>query len=546
MKLNRRDLLKTVGGAASALVLSRLSSAQAARGPLFEGTRHSLQGYQIPDWFRDAKFGIWAHWGPQSAIEEGDWYARNMYIQGQEQYRYHVEHYGHPTKIGYKDLVGDWKAAKWDPDHLMDLYKKAGAKYFVSMGVHHDNFDLWDSKYNRWNAAKMGPMKDVVGMWAKAARDRGLRFGVSEHLWISYKWWAVSHGSDKAGPLAGIPYDGVDPAYADLYHDADCARYSSGEFEWNDNGIPDAWKRHYLDRMTDLIDKYHPDLLYTDGHLPFEDTGLKMVAHLYNVSASLHGGVNEAVYNSKEALDCAVGTCALDHERGVADGIAPNPWQTDTCIGQWHYKRGQQYKSAKKVIDLLTDIVSKNGNLLLNFPLPNSGELDFEEKVTLDGVTKWMEVNSEGIYSTRPWKIYGEGPSTATKLVTGNFNEDKQKDLISEDIRFTAKGGSVYAFVMGWPAKEAVVKALGLASDQAPGNIRNVELLGSTAASTDSYISCTDCRLRMWSLSKGVRNRDNGGFLDLADDGEFVLDGEVGDQYPHGLASIVRTEEMLA
>ena len=288
----------------------------------------------------------------------------------------------------------------------------------------------------------------------------------------------VSHGSDKAGPLAGIPYDGVDPAYADLYHDADCARYSSGEFEWNDNGIPDAWKRHYLDRMTDLIDKYHPDLLYTDGHLPFEDTGLKMVAHLYNVSASLHGGVNEAVYNSKEALDCAVGTCALDHERGVADGIAPNPWQTDTCIGQWHYKRGQQYKSAKKVIDLLTDIVSKNGNLLLNFPLPNSGELDFEEKVTLDGVTKWMEVNSEGIYSTRPWKIYGEGPSTATKLVTGNFNEDKQKDLISEDIRFTAKGGSVYAFVMGWPAKEAVVKALGLPSDQAPGNIRNVELLG--------------------------------------------------------------------
>jgi alpha-L-fucosidase len=354
MKLNRRDLLKTVGGAASALVLSRLSSAQAARGPLFEGTRHSLQGYQIPDWFRDAKFGIWAHWGPQSAIEEGDWYARNMYIQGQEQYRYHVEHYGHPTKIGYKDLVGDWKAAKWDPDHLMDLYKKAGAKYFVSMGVHHDNFDLWDSKYNRWNAAKMGPMKDVVGMWAKAARDRGLRFGVSEHLWISYKWWAVSHGSDKAGPLAGIPYDGVDPAYADLYHDADCARYSSGEFEWNDNGIPDAWKRHYLDRMTDLIDKYHPDLLYTDGHLPFEDTGLKMVAHLYNVSASLHGGVNEAVYNSKEALDCAVGTCALDHERGVADGIAPNPWQTDTCIGQWHYKRGQQYKSRRSLICSLT------------------------------------------------------------------------------------------------------------------------------------------------------------------------------------------------
>jgi alpha-L-fucosidase len=478
MKLNRREALKTVGAAASALVLSRLGSAQAAHAPLFEGTRHSLQGYRIPDWFRDAKFGIWAHWGPQSAIEQGDWYARNMYIQGQEQYRYHVEHYGHPTKVGYKDLVGDWKAAKWDPDHLMDLYKKAGAKYFVSMGVHHDNFDLWDSKYNRWNAAKMGPMKDVVGTWATAARNHGLRFGISEHLWISYKWWGVSHGADKTGPLAGVPYDGTDPNYADLYHDADSAQFSNGEFEWNDNDIPDSWKRHYLDRMTDLIDKYHPDLLYTDGHLPFEDVGLKMVAHLYNTSASLHGGVNEAVYNSKDAFDCVVGTCALDHERGVADGIAPNPWQTDTCIGQWHYKRGQQYKSAKKVIDLLTDIVSKNGNLLMNFPLPNSGELDFEEMVTLNGVTKWMEVNSDGIYSSRPWKIYGEGPSTKTKLVTGNFNEDKQKDLTSEDIRFTAKNGSVYAFVMGWPAKEAVVNALGLASDQAPGTIRNVELLG--------------------------------------------------------------------
>jgi alpha-L-fucosidase len=478
MKLNRREALKTVAGAASALVLSRLGSAQAARAPLFEGTRHSLESYRIPDWFRDAKFGIWAHWGPQSAVEEGDWYARNMYIQGQEQYRYHVEHYGHPSKVGYKDIVGDWKAAKWDPDHLMDLYKKAGAKYFVSMGVHHDNFDLWDSKYNRWNAAKMGPMRDVVGEWAKAARNHGLRFGVSEHLWISYKWFGPSHGSDKTGPLAGVPYDGADPNFADLYHDAFSGRFSTGEFEWNDNDIPDSWKRHYLDRITDLIDKYHPDLLYTDGHLPFEDVGLKMVAHLYNTSASLHGGNNEAVYNSKDAFDCAIGTCALDHERGVADGIAPNPWQTDTCIGQWHYKRGQQYKSAKKVIDLLTDIVSKNGNLLMNFPLPNSGELDYEEKVTLDGVTKWMEINSDGIYSSRPWKIYGEGPSTATKLVTSNFNEDKQKDLTSDDVRFTAKGGSVYAFVMGWPAKDAVVKALGLASDQAPGAIRNVSLLG--------------------------------------------------------------------
>jgi alpha-L-fucosidase len=249
--------------------------------------------------------------------------------------------------------------------------------------------------------------------------------------------------------MAGVKYDGADPKFEDLYHDADCARLAD-KLDWNDDDIPESWKRHYLDRMTDLIDKYQPDLLYTDGHLPFEDIGLKMVAHLYNVSAQLHGGATEAVYTSKEGTDCAIGTCLLDHERGVSDGI-----------------------------DLLTDIVSKNGNLLLNFPLPNSGELDFEEKEVLEGITAWMQVNSEGIYSTRPWKIYGEGPSTKTKLVSGNFNEDKQSDLTSEDVRFTAKGSTVYAFVQGRPEKEAVVQALGLASPQQPGKILKVELLGN-------------------------------------------------------------------
>jgi len=477
MALNRRELLQWMGGACSALALSKFAKAQAAQGGNFLGTRHSLQGYQIPEWFRDAKFGIWSHWGPQSAIEDGDWYARNMYIQGTDQYRYHVETYGHPSKVGYKDLVNNWKAAKWDPDHLMGLYKKAGAKYFFSMGVHHDNFDLWTSKYTRWNAVNMGPKKDVVGLWAKAARNHGLRFGVSEHLWISYKWFSVSHSADKTGPLAGVPYDGVDPKFADLYHDAGCAQFAD-KLDWTDDGIPDSWRKHYLDRMTDLIDKYQPDLLYTDGHLPFDEYGLKMVAHLYNVSAKLHGGKTEAVYTSKEASDCAIGTCLLDHERGVSHSIAPNPWQTDTCIGQWHYKRGEKYKSPKKVIDLLTDIVSKNGNLLLNFPLPNSGELDFEEMKVLEGITAWMQVNSEGIFASRPWKLYGEGPSTKTKIETGNFNEDKTNDLTAEDVRFTTKNGKIYAFVMGRPEKEAVVNALGLASPQNLGKIGKVELLG--------------------------------------------------------------------
>jgi alpha-L-fucosidase len=203
-----------------------------------------------------------------------------------------------------------------------------------------------------------------------------------------------------------------------------------------------------------------------------------MVAHLYNVSAQMHGGVTEAVYTSKEETDCAIGTCLLDHERSVSDEIAKNPWQTDTCIGQWHYKRGQQYKTAKKVIDMLADIVSKNGNLLLNFPLPNSGALDYEEMVVLDGITEWMAVNSEGIYSTRPWKIYGEGPSTKVDVQAERFNESKRPTLTVEDVRFTTKRSTLYAFVMGWPEKEAVVRALGLASPQAPGKIQRVELLG--------------------------------------------------------------------
>jgi alpha-L-fucosidase len=477
MAINRRELLQWMGGACSALALSRVASPQgAATAAPFHPTRSSLHTYRIPEWFRDAKFGIWSHWGPQSAVEAGDWYARNMYMQDSEQYKYHVATYGHPSKVGYKDLVDRWHAAKWDPDHLMGLYKKAGAKYFVSMGVHHDNFDLWDSKYTRWNSVNMGPKKDIVGIWREAALKNGLRFGVSEHLWISYKWFATSHGADKTGPLAGVAYDGIDPRYADLYHDADSARFVD-KLDWNDDGIPNAWKEHYLARVTDLIDKYKPDLLYTDGHLPFEDYGLQMVAHLYNVSASQHAGQTEAVYTSKESTDCAVGTCALDHERGVADGISPDPWQTDTCIGEWHYKRGAKYKTPKTIIDMLVDIVSKNGNLLLNFPLPNSGELDSDEVKVLEGITAWMQANSEGIYSSRPWKIYGEGPSTLRKIETGNFNEDKQQALSAEDVRFTAKGNTLYAFVMGHP-KEAVVKSLGLASPQAPGKIQRVRILG--------------------------------------------------------------------
>jgi alpha-L-fucosidase len=450
-----------------------------APGP-FKGTRESLREWQVPEWYRDAKFGIWAHWGPQSAVGYGDWYARNMYIQGNKQYEYHVKTYGHPTRVGFKDLIPTWTADKFDPDHLLGVYKKAGAKYFCSMAVHHDNFDLWDSKYQkRWNAVATGPKRDIVGAFKKAADNHGLRFAVSEHLAPSYHWFSTSHMSDKTGPLTGVPYDGANPDYADLYHELP-KYYPYGYGLLNDRQAPQWWKQHYFNRIKDLVDKYQPDLLYTDGDIFFEEYGLALVANLYNVDSNRHGGRCEAVYTSKLPSDCAVGTCVQDWERGVAAGISANPWQTDTCIGEWHYNREAQYKSPKYVIDLLVDIVSRNGNLMLNIPLPNSGEPDYEERVILDEITKWMAINSEGIYGTRPWKIFGDGPvASAPASERGTrFNEAGRKELTADEVRFTTKGDTLYAFIMGWPEKLALIKPLATSSPLSPPKIRNVELLG--------------------------------------------------------------------
>jgi alpha-L-fucosidase len=488
MQITRRTAMKLLGGAAPFLLLSRSPGGQTGldiqEGP-FQATRESLQQYEVPEWYRDAKLGLYAHWGPQSAIEQGDWYARNMYIQDSRQYKYHVEHYGHPSKVGFKNLCPLWKAAEFDAEHLVGLYKAAGAKYFLSVGVHHDNFDLWNSQYTRWNALKVGPHKDIVGLWRNAAVKHGLRFGVSEHLWISYKWFAVSHGSDTSGPLTNVPYDGVNPDYADLYHDAGCARWAHAkgtDFGWNDEGIPDAWKRHWFLRVKDLVDKYQPDLLFTDGALPFETYGYSVVANLYNLSAKLQGGRTQAVYFSKRPEDCAVGTCVLDFERGLANQIRPSPWQTDSSVGDWHYDindfKEHRYKTPKQVIDMLVDIVSQNGNLLLNFPLPNSGQLDTDELKVLRGITEWMAVNSEGIHGTRPWKIYGEGPGTRLAEPGRAFNEKIRKPLTASEVRFTTKGNTLYAFIMGWPEGDAVVKALGTRSPNSPEKISHVELLG--------------------------------------------------------------------
>jgi alpha-L-fucosidase len=481
--ITRRSALKVVAAAA---VAARTASSQTgpefAPGP-FQATRESLRGYRVPDWLRDAKFGIWAHWGPQSAAEYGDWYARNMYIEGHRQYKYHLQRYGHPSKFGFKDVIPTWKAEKFDPDFLMGLYTKAGAKYFVSMGVHHDNFDLWNSRHNPWNATKMGPKRDVVGEFKKAALKRGLKFGVSEHLAVSYNWFQTSHGADKEGPYKGVPYDGADPKNQSLYHETHPAPQNS----WDESAVPLKWKQHYYARVKDLLDQYEPDLLYTDGPVFFEQWGLGLTAHLYNMSAKKNGGRTETVYANKSKTDCPTGMCLMDVERGIIDNISPAPWQTDTCVGHWHYDKEAQYKSPKIVIDMLVDIVSRNGNMLLNFPLPSNGMLDSAELKILDEITRWMGVNSEAIYATRPWKTFGSGPALRAAAAAraafdhhaaGAFNESGRKELGLEDVRYTQKGKNLFAFAMGWGQGPAAFPELGTGSSFQAPKITSVTLLG--------------------------------------------------------------------
>lgn len=444
-------------------------------GP-FSADPASLSKYGTPDWFRDAKFGIWSHWGPQSVPRAGDWYARNMYIYGTEQYKHHLQHYGHPSKSGYKDIIPLWKAEKFDPDALMALYKKAGARYFVSMGVHHDNFDLWDSRYHEWNAVRMGPHRDIVGDWQKAARKAGLRFGVSEHLGASYAWYAPSHGFDQIWPMLGVDYDGADPKYASLYHPAHNQPYrNSSTWYTTDTRFQQQW----FNRISDLLTHYQPDLLYSDGGIPFGTVGRTLVANFYNANMARHGGKLEAVYNHKDmgSGEFLREAGVQDVERGVMNGIQPLPWQTDTSMGDWFYSEGYKYKTTQDVVYMLADIVSKNGNLLLNVVQYPDGSLPPESRQFLDEMAGWMKVNGEAIYGTRPWKIFGEGP---TNLEGGAFKENAS--YTASDIRFTTRNGALYAITLGEPKGQVRIASLGkhAAIDTRP--VKSVALVGASEA----------------------------------------------------------------
>jgi alpha-L-fucosidase len=470
-----------------------------AQGP-FQPTWESLSsGYQVPDWFRDAKFGIWAHWGPQCQPEMGDWYAKRMYQFNSPIYKFHVQKYGHPSKFGFKDVVNEWHAEDWDPEHLIGLYKRAGAKYFAAMANHHDNFDNFDSTYQPWNSVAYGPKKDIVGGWAKAARAAGLRLSLTCHGDRAWSWYQEAQGSDPSGPMAGVPYDGImtkdqgkglwweglDPQdYYAQYH-------SPGHYDWPQNGNPPLAKAYvdkFFYRIVDLINKYQPDLLYFDDSIlpiyPTTDVGLKIAAYFYNTNLQRNGKL-EAVMTGKGLSHDQRKALVLDVERGVTNGGEVMPWQTDTCIGSWHYEKSiferHKYKTAKQVTQMLVDIVSKNGNLQLSVPLPGNGVPDADELAFISGLTAWMDVNSEGIYSTRPWKVYGEGPSVTKVAPHGQFGGARDvRGYTSEDVRFTTKGDTLYAFVMDWPASHtAIVKSLAKNSPQIGGQqVADVSLLG--------------------------------------------------------------------
>jgi alpha-L-fucosidase len=392
-----------------------------------------------------------------------------MYEENDPDYAYHVAHFGHPSRFGYKDIIALWKAQSWNPHRLMNLYKRAGARFFVVMANHHDNYDLWNSKYQpRWNSVNSGPHKDIVGTWKKEALANGLRFGVTEHAARSLNWMQTSHMADTKGPLKGMPYDGANPEFQDLYHPP---------FPESGIGYPhhptQAWIDEWVNRTNDLLHRYKPDLFYFDGGVPFGEAGLRLVTDYYNTNAADHAGKNEAVLCVKNTIDGTFvdGTCLLDVERGAIKGISPEPWQSETCIGDWFYKEGIRYKTSAEVVRMLADIISKNGTFLLNAPLTPEGTLDREAEETLIGVGKWLSANGEAVYGTRPYAVFGEGPHNSTGQM---LQEDS--GYSAEDIRFTTKNGALYAFVLGLPSGQVEIKS------PVPGKITSIKLLASGKA----------------------------------------------------------------
>jgi len=493
-----------MAGAAAAVALQpiRTRNEHARFAPSWESL---AGGWTAPDWFRDAKFGIWAHWGPQCVPEAGDWYARLMYLQGHPLYEHHRAHYGHPADTGFVDVIGRWKAEVWDPDALVAFYKENGARYFVALANHHDNFDCYASSHHGWNSLRVGPRRDVIGGWARAARRAGLRFGVSNHSAHAWHWYQTAYGYDPVGPRKGERYDafrlrpadgrgrwwqGLDPQ--DLYGGpamvapdgigsvaAMNAWHDAHDGQWLETVPPGhaAFAARWLARCTDLTDRYDPDLLYFDDTgLPLGPYGLQATAHFYNRNLARRGRL-EAVVTGKQLTGPQRGAIVEDVERGFSDRLRAEAWQTDTCLGDWHYNRARferhDYVPARTVIQRLADTVAKNGNLLLSVPVRGDGTIDADERRIVADIGAWLRRNGEAIYGSRPWRRFGEGP---TNPAAGMMNEGAAKPFTSADIRFTTRAGALYAIVLDTPP-DGRVRIASLGRDEA-GPVERVELVG--------------------------------------------------------------------
>lgn len=441
------------------IAFTLLYSIQSFAQERFQPTWESLKKYTAPDWFRDAKFGIFIHWGVYSVPAFGsEWYPREMYLDRSKEYAHHLKTYGTHDKFGYKDFIPLFKAEKFDAQQWVDLFVKAGAKYVVPVAEHHDGFAMYKTALSKWNAAEMGPKRDIIGELAEAAGKRNLVFGVSSHR-IEH-WWFMNGGRKFQSDVLG-------DQYLDFYGPAR-----------NQNETPSPeYMNDWLLRCTELIDKYHPQLFWFDWWIeqPAMDPYRKNFAsYYYNKGLEWNKGVVINYKNESFPKEAAV----YDIERGSSKATKAQPWQTDTSIGKksWGYIDGEENKTPNELIDILIDIVSKNGNLLLNIGPKADGTITEEQQQVLLSMGKWLQVNGEGIYGSRPWTIDGEGP-TENLDEHIQFNEYKFKGYTSKDIRFTLKNNYVYAYMLDVPKEKILIKSLSIKSGY--GKVSSVSLLGS-------------------------------------------------------------------
>jgi alpha-L-fucosidase len=440
--------------------------------------------YTAPEWWRDAKFGAWSHWDPQSMPEQGDWYARGMYMQGSPQYEYHLKRFGHPSVYGYKDICHNWVIDRWNPDQLMDLYIEMGARYFMAMGCHHDNFDCYNSKYQPWNSVNVGPKEDIVGTWEKVARRHGIHFGIGFHNSPPRTWgqfMPVRYTSDKTGTMKGVPYDalqtildgkgkwweGMDPV--DLY----------GPIHTKEDPLHSPFTNQFMWRIDDALNKYHPDVIYFDEHAGDSQVDLgvhmglgflapKLIANYYNKSVQWNNGKMDVVINLKgiggrynsfqnspELLPYVDRSLVKSNEFFIEPEIMAYPFQTETSIAAWHYQTGQKYMDAGTVIQMLMQSVCRNGSMLLNITQHGRGDLDPEVIQICKDVGTWLRINGEAVYGSRPFEVYGE-----------------------DSVCYTRNNGNVYATVMNWNGDSVTFKAL-REGGVTLGKVSRVEILGS-------------------------------------------------------------------